>query len=103
MIHIISSPAYRIPSLVSYPFLTQPKNIINEQRKTYIQVSSQHLHTCSHFSPHFHTCPHFSPHFRTCPEPSTMPDNNPQTSLIITSDPPSSNNLRQLTNKFHLL
>ncbi|RPA98680.1 hypothetical protein L873DRAFT_1807684 [Choiromyces venosus 120613-1] len=80
MIHIISNPASRIPSLVSY-------------QKTYVQVSSQH----------FHTCPHFSPHFRTCPEPSTMPDNNPQTSLITTSDPPSSNNLRQLTNKFHLL
>ncbi|RPA95484.1 hypothetical protein L873DRAFT_1812806, partial [Choiromyces venosus 120613-1] len=92
MIHIISNPAYQIPSLVSCPFLTQPRNVINEQRKTYIQVSSQHLHTC----------PHFSQHFRTCPEPS-MPDNNPQTSLITTSDPPSSNNLRQHTNKFHLL
>ncbi|RPA97202.1 hypothetical protein L873DRAFT_1809998 [Choiromyces venosus 120613-1] len=93
MIHIISNPASRIPSLVSYQFLTQPKNIINEQRKTYVQVSSQH----------FHTCPHFSPHFRTCPEPSTMPDNNPQTSFITTSNPPSSNKLQQLTNKFHLL
>ncbi|RPA91979.1 hypothetical protein L873DRAFT_1818455 [Choiromyces venosus 120613-1] len=32
-----------------------------------------------------------------------MLDNNPQTSLITTSDPSSSNNLRQLTNKFHHL
>ncbi|RPB02774.1 hypothetical protein L873DRAFT_1801801 [Choiromyces venosus 120613-1] len=80
MIHMISNPAYRIPSLVSYP-------------KTYIQVSSQHLRTC----------PDFSPHFPTCPEPSTMPDNNPQTSLITTSDPPTSNNLWKLTNKFHLV
>ncbi|RPA94065.1 hypothetical protein L873DRAFT_1814997 [Choiromyces venosus 120613-1] len=93
MIHIISNPAYRKPSLVSYPFLTQPKNIITEQRKTYIQVSFQLLHTL----------PHFSPHFRTCLEPSTVPDNNPQTSLFTTRDRPTSNNLRQLTNKFHLL
>ncbi|RPA92504.1 hypothetical protein L873DRAFT_1817492 [Choiromyces venosus 120613-1] len=82
-----------LPPLVSYQFFAQPKNIITEQRKTYIQVSFQHLHTCLHFSPHFHTCP----------EPSTMPDHNPQTSLITTSDPPTSNNLQQLTNKFHLL
>ncbi|RPA94029.1 hypothetical protein L873DRAFT_1814942 [Choiromyces venosus 120613-1] len=33
----------------------------------------------------------------------TTADNNPQTFLFTTSDSPTSNNLRQLTNKFHLL
>ncbi|RPB02740.1 hypothetical protein L873DRAFT_1801753 [Choiromyces venosus 120613-1] len=69
-----------------------------------IPENTMMIHIClPNISTLVHTCPHFSPHFRTCPEPSTMPDNNPETSLITTSEPPTSNNLRQLTNKFHLL
>ncbi|RPB01066.1 hypothetical protein L873DRAFT_731257 [Choiromyces venosus 120613-1] len=62
-----------MPSLVTYQFPFQPKNI-NQQRKTYIQAPFRL----------FLTCPHFSPPVHTSPGPPQGPDNNPQTLLITT-------------------